>query len=185
VKRYSSEFPTSDLISTDLLTMAIAGEHPGDFILQVADTGACLMASFAKFLTYRKLSDKSLDHLYATISITTSFLRELGTTLNKYENGLSIKEGITKPISQKCKDNFNKLLVLVTEGNSQGIWKHDGTLGGETVTAEADPWFLITIGIGGWEEAENVWKSLNDTRDTLLRLKDTVKYMILKDLNQQ
>jgi hypothetical protein len=164
--------------------MATASEHPGDFILQVAETGASLMASFTKLLTYRKVSDNSLENLYATISITTSLLRELGTAINKYESSI-VKDEITRPISQKCKEHFDKLLVFVNEGISRGMWKHDGTLGGETVTAEVDPWFLITIGIGGWEEAENFWKSLNNTRDALLRLKDIIKYMLFRDLNQK
>jgi hypothetical protein len=165
--------------------MAAAKEHPGDFVLHVADTGAALMISFAKFITYRKAPEISLDHLYATITITTSFLRELGNTLNQYENGLLIKDEITRPISQKCKDYFNKLLVLVTEGNSQGIWKHDGSLGGEPASAEVDPLFFIAIGVGGWGEMRHFCNSFNDAKDTLVRLKDTVKYMILKDLNEK
>jgi hypothetical protein len=165
--------------------MATTSERPGDFILEVANTGASLMTSFTKFLTYRKVPDNSLENLYATISITTSLLREFGTTINEYEKEFHVKSDITKQITQKCKENFDRLLVFINEGSSQGIWKNDGTLGGETVTAEVDPWFLITIGIGGWEEAEKFWKSLNDARDTLLRLKDTIKYMILKVLNQK
>ena len=163
--------------------MASASVKPGDFVLEVADTGTSLMNDFTKFLTYRKVSDNSLENLYATISITTSLLRELGATINKYQNDFPIKDDVVKSTVQKCKDNFDRLLVFINEGNSQGIWKNDGTLGGETVTAEVDPWFLITIGIGGWEEAELFWKSLNVTRDTLVRLKDTIKYMTLKELS--
>jgi hypothetical protein len=165
--------------------MATASERPGGFILEVANTGASLMTSFTRFLTYRKVPDNNLENLYATISITTTLLREFGSTINEYKKEFPIKPDITKPITQKCKENFDRLLVFVNEGNSQGIWKNDGTLGGETVTAEVDPWFLITIGIGGLEEAEKFWKSLNDARDILLRLKDTVKYMMLKALNQK
>lgn len=165
--------------------MGTTNEHPGDFILEVASTGASLMTSFTKFLTYRKVSDNSLENLYATISITTSLLRELGSTINDHEKEFPIKNEITKQTVQNCKDNFDKLLVFINEAVTQGVWKHDGTLGGQTVTSEVDPWFLITIGIGGWEEAEKFWKSLNDVRDTLLRVKDTVKYMILKELKQK
>jgi hypothetical protein len=165
--------------------MLTTNEHPGDFILDVASTGTSLMTAFTQFLTYRKVSDSSLENLYATISITTSVLRELGVTINKHEKEFLVKDKITKPITQKCKDNFEKLLVFVNEAVSQGIWKHDGMLGGQSVTSEVDPWFLITIGIGGWEEAEKFWKSLNDVRDTLLRTKDAVKYMVLKALKEK
>ncbi|KAE9379063.1 hypothetical protein N431DRAFT_397057 [Stipitochalara longipes BDJ] len=165
--------------------MHTTNEHPGDFILDVANTGTSLMTAFTKFLTYRKVSDNGLENLYATISITTSVLRELGVTINKHEKEFLVKDEITKSTTQQCKENFDKLLVFVAEADSQGIWKHDGMLGGQTVTSEVDPWFLITIGIGGWEEAEKFWKSLNNVRDTLLRIKDAVKYMILKDLKEK
>ena len=155
----------------------------GDFILDVANTGNSLMTAFTKLLTYRKVSDNSLENLYATISITTSVLRDLGDTIHKHENDFIVKGVIIRPITQKCMENFDKLLCFVAV--SQGIWKHDGMLGEQTVTSEVDPWFLITIGIGDWEEAERFWKSLNDVRDTLLRTKDTVKYIILKDLKEK
>ena len=165
--------------------MQTTNERSGDFILDVANTGTSLMTAFTKLLTYRKVSDNSLENLYATISITTSVLRDLGDTINKHEKDFPIKDEVTRPITVKCKENFDKLLVFVNEAASQGIWKLDGMLGGQTVTSEVDPWFLITIGIGGWEEADKFWKSLNDVRDTLLRTKDIVKYIILKDLKEK
>ena len=165
--------------------MQTTKEHSGAFILGVADTGTSLMKAFTKLLTYRKVSDNSLENLYATISITTSVLCDLVNTINKHAKDFPVQDEITKPITQKCKENFDKLLVFVNEAVSQGIWKHDGMLGGQNVTSEVDPWFLITIGIGGWEEAERLWKSLNDVRDKLLRTKAAVKYIILKDLKEK
>jgi hypothetical protein len=152
---------------------------------EVASTGASLMTSFAKLLAYRKVPDNSLENLYATISITSSSLRKLGNTINEHEKDFSVKDEITKPIIWKCKENFDKLLVFVNEAVSQGIWKQDGTIDGITVTSETGLWVLITLGIGGWENAENFWKGLNVVRDILPRLNDTVKYMILKNLKER
>jgi hypothetical protein len=53
------------------------------------------------------------------------------------------------------------------------------------VTAKVDPWFLFDVGLGGREEAEKLWNSLDVARDTLFMLKDTLKFMMLKNLNQQ
>ncbi len=53
------------------------------------------------------------------------------------------------------------------------------------MTAKVDPWFLFDIGLGGREEAENLWISLDDARDTLVILKDTLKFMILNNLKLQ
>jgi hypothetical protein len=48
-----------------------------------------------------------------------------------------------------------------------------------------DPCFLFDIGLGGREEAESLWSNLDDARETLFMLKDSLKFMILKNLNQQ
>ncbi|KAG4426171.1 hypothetical protein IFR04_000637 [Cadophora malorum] len=165
--------------------MAATSTHPGDSILAIGETGKTLMASFTKFITYRKVHDRRLENLYATLSLTTNMLTELGTTINTYENDFHIKDEVTRPICETAKINLERLLVMVNEGNANGVWIRDGTIGGVAVTAEIDPWFLITIALGGREEAKMYWKSLDDTRDTLLELNDIVKYRILNTLSDK
>jgi hypothetical protein len=53
------------------------------------------------------------------------------------------------------------------------------------VTARIDLGSLLDLGLGGPEEAVRLWNSLDEARDTLFILKDTLKFMILKNLNQQ
>ncbi|KAL2074718.1 hypothetical protein VTL71DRAFT_8497 [Oculimacula yallundae] len=165
--------------------MAATTAHPGDSILAIAETGKVLITSYTKFITYRKVHDRRLENLYATLSLTTNMLTELGTTLNKYENDFRIKNEVTGPICETAKVNLEKFLVMVNEGISNSAWKSDGTMGGQTITTEIDPWFLITMALGGREEARVFWKSLDDTRDTLLELNDIVKYRILKSLSDK
>ncbi|KAH7360761.1 hypothetical protein BKA65DRAFT_534002 [Rhexocercosporidium sp. MPI-PUGE-AT-0058] len=165
--------------------MAAASTHPGDSILAIGETGKALITSFTKFITYRKVHDRRLENLYATLSLTTAMLTELGNTLNKYENDFRIKDEITNPICETAKVNLERFLAMVNEGISNGVWKNDGAVGGQTISAEVDPWFLITMALGGRKEAELFWKSLDDTRDTLLELNDIVKYRILKSLSDK
>lgn len=165
--------------------MAATNVHPGDSILAIGETGKALITSFTKFITYRKVHDRRLENLYATLSLTTAMLTELGTTLNKYENDFRIKEEVTGPVCETAKLNLERFLVMVNEGISNGVWKNDGTIGGQTISAEVDPWFMITMALGGREEAKAFWKNLDDTRDTLLELNDIVKYQILKSLSDR
>lgn len=143
------------------------------------------MTSFTKFITYRKVQDRRLENLYATLSLTATTLTELGTTINKYENDFRVKEEAFHPLCEVAKANLEKFLVLINEGISSGVWKNDGKLGNQAFTAEVDPWLLITVSLGGREQAKNYWKSLDDTRDSLLELNDIVKYMILKNISQK
>ncbi len=165
--------------------MAVPSSCSGDFVLDVAKIGQSLMTSFTKFITYRKVQDRRLENLYATLSLTTTTLTELGTTINKYENDFHIKDEAFRPICETAKANLEKFLILINEGICSGVWKNDGTLGGQAFTAEVDPWLLITVSLGGREQAKNYWKSLDDTRDSLLELNDIVNYMILKTLNKK
>lgn len=165
--------------------MAATTGSSGDFVLEVGKVGQSLMESFTKFITYRKVQDRRLENLYATLSLTTTTLIELGQTLNKYENDFRVKDEAFRPICETAKVNLERFLVLINEGLSSGVWKNDGELGGQAFTAEADPWLLITVSLGGREEAKDFWSSLDDTRDSLLELKDIIKYMILKNLSQK
>ena len=165
--------------------MATTISHPGDSILAIGETGKALVTSFTKFITYRKVHDRRLENLYATLSLTTAMLTELGTTLNKYEKDFRVKDEVTVPICETAKVNLERFLVMVNEGISNGVWKNDGTIGGQTISAEVDPWFLITMALGGREEAKLFWKSLDDTRDALLELNDLVRYQILKSLSDE
>jgi hypothetical protein len=163
----------------------MATANPATFVLEVAETGKSLMKAYTKFITYRKVTDRRLENLYATLSLTTNTLTEIGTNINKYQNDFPIKNEVTRPICETCKTNFDKFLVLIKEGTSSGVWKNDGTLGGEAVAAEIDPWFLITMSLGGRDEAKAFWKSLDNTRDAILELNDVIRYMTLKDLSKK
>ncbi|KUJ21071.1 uncharacterized protein LY89DRAFT_424934 [Mollisia scopiformis] len=164
--------------------MATPFQRPGDFVLEVAKTGQSLITSFTKFITYRKVQDRRLENLYATFSLTTTTLTELGTTINKYEQDFRIKDEVFHPICQAARYHLERFLVLINEGISSGVWKNDGNLGGQSFTAEADPWLLITVSLGGKEQAKDFWQSLDDTRDSLLELNDIVKYIILKNIGR-
>jgi hypothetical protein len=98
-------------------------EPPGGLILEAVDFGASLMLSITEFLTYRKVPGNSLLALYATISITTTLLRELGTTINEYETKFPGKCDLVKPVVKTCKENFERLLVVVSEGTAKRICK--------------------------------------------------------------
>jgi hypothetical protein len=98
-------------------------EPPGGLILEAVDYGASLMLSITEFLTYRKDPGNRLLALYATISITTDLLRELGTTINEYETKFPVESDLVKPVVKTCKENFERLLVVVSEGTAKGICK--------------------------------------------------------------
>jgi hypothetical protein len=98
-------------------------EHTGDLIIEAVNAGASLMLSITKFLTYRRALDNSLLILYATISITTTLLYELGTTINEYETIFPIKNDFVKPAVKMCKENVERLFVVVKEGTAKGICK--------------------------------------------------------------
>lgn len=157
----------------------------GDFVLEVAELGKTLMTAFAKFLAYRKISDHGLENLYSTISISTGALQDLGSALKRYEDVFPVKDSIIRPGVEACKVNFEKLLVLMNEGVGKGVWNNDGTVGGKLVTAEVDPWFLMTLGLGGRPEANAFWDAVDESRATVVELKDTVKYAVLKDLSKK
>ncbi len=166
--------------------MVAQTERPESFVLEVAELGKSLMSAYTRFIIYRKVRDPRLEILYATLSITSSMLTDLGTTIKKYENEFNFKDVVTQSICQQCKTNFERLLVMINEGNSnKGIWMNDGTIGGESVTAETDPWLLIMIGLGGEEATKAFWKSLDNTRDSLIELNDIVKYTILNSVKER
>lgn len=166
--------------------MAAPNDNPGNFLLEVADIGLKLNETFTTFITYRKVQDRRLENLYATLNITTGCLTELGTTLNKHKDDFHMKEDVTRSVAETCKSNFETLLKLVTEGITEGgAWKADGTIGGQTITTEVDPWLLITMAVGGREEAKAYWTSLDDTRDALVELSHLVKYIILKSMEDK
>lgn len=166
--------------------MAAPNDNPGNFLLEVADIGLKLNETFTTFITYRKVHDRQLENLYATLNITTGCLTELGTTLNKHKDDFSMKEDVTRSVAETCKSNFETLLTLVTEGITEGgAWKAAGTIGGQSIAAEVDPWLLITMSVGGREEAKTYWKSIDDTRDALVELSHLVKYMILKSIEDK
>jgi hypothetical protein len=166
--------------------MASPNPRPGAFLLEVAAIGRELNKSFTTFITYRKVQDRRLENLYATLNITTGTLNDLGTLLNEHESHYRLKEDVTRSVTETCKKNFELLLTMVNEGITEGgVWKGDGTIGGHTVTTEVDPWLLITLAVGGREEAKAYWKSLDDTRDTLVELNHFVKYMVLKSAEEK
>jgi hypothetical protein len=98
-------------------------KRPGDLILGAANTGASLMLSITKFLTYRNVPENGILVLYATISITTTLLRELGTTVNEYDTTFPVESDLVTPVAKTCKENFDRLLVVVNEGTAKGICK--------------------------------------------------------------
>ncbi len=166
--------------------MAAQTDTPGAFALEVAELGKSLMSAYTRFIIYRKVGDRRLENLYATLSITSTMFMDLGTTLNKYQNNFNVKDVVTRSICQQGKANFERFFVMINEGNSnKGIWMNDGTIGGQSFTVETDPWLLITMGLGGEGAAKAFWKSLDDTRDLLIELNDIVKYTILKCLMEK
>jgi hypothetical protein len=77
----------------------------------------------------------------------------LGTTIIKYANEFPVSDKVVRPVVESCKTTLGKLLLLMNEAISPGVWKTEGTVAGQTVATETDPWFLITMGLGGKEAA--------------------------------
>jgi len=103
--------------------MTTTTDQPGTFVLEIASTGKILVDTFTKFITYRKVKDSRLQDLYATLAVTTTTLTELGNTVNQYENEFRINDDVTRPVCESIKLNFDKLLVMVNEGNQNGVCK--------------------------------------------------------------
>jgi hypothetical protein len=166
--------------------MTAPNDRPGAFLLEVAEIGLQLNKSFTTFISYRKVQDRRLENLYATLNITTGCLTDLGTTLNKHEDSFRMEVDVTRAVAEKCKSNFETLKTMVGEGISEGgVWKGDGTIGGQTVTTEIDPWLLITMAVGGRDAAKDFWTCLDETRDALVELNHIVTYMILKSMEEK
>jgi hypothetical protein len=165
--------------------MAVSDTRPGDFVLEVANLGQDVVASFTKFITTRKIQERELENILATVSITTSILTDLGSTINKYDNDAYIEDEVTRPTCETCKADFEKLLVISNEAGKRGIWVREGTLGGKPVSAEIDPWFLFNLGLGGPVKSGEFFNRLDATRYSLVALTDTVKYKIFKVLKEQ
>lgn len=172
------------LIQPGSRTMA-ANQRPGAFVLEVADLGKEVLSIFTKFVLSRKVRDHRLETLLANISITTSLLVDLGSTINKYENDYHVKDGLTKPICETCKADFEQLIVLANIAKEKGCWITEGVIGGKSVATEVDTFFIFDITLGIGEKAMQFWTRLNETRGTVDALNDMIKYKILKELNQQ
>lgn len=164
----------------------MAVEQPGTFLLEVADIGVELNTAFTKFITYRKVHDRRLENLYATLNISTGALKALGTTFNTHAADFEMKEDVTRRLAEKAKSVFVALLTMINEGNAEGgAWKSEGTINGQTIATEVDPWLLITMAVGGTEDAKDFWQGLDDTRDALVELEHVVKYKILKSMEKK
>ena len=159
--------------------------NSGDFVLEVANLGKDVVTSFTKFITSRKVQERHLETILASVSITTSILLDLGTTINQHEKHVNIADEVTRPTCETCRVDFEKLLVLSKEASESGMWIREGTLGGKPVAAEIDPWFLFNIGLGGREKAAEFWKRMEATRYNLVTISDTLKYKIFKELKDQ
>lgn len=155
------------------------------FVLEVANLGQEVIASFTRFITTRKIQERRLENTLATLSITTSILTDLGTTINKFNKDAYIEDEVTRPTCETCKADFETLLVISNEAGERGIWVREGTLGGKPVSAEIDPWFLFNVGLGGPAQSAEFFNRLDATRYSLVALTDTVKYKIFKVLKEQ
>jgi len=165
--------------------MAAPHDQPGAFALEVAGIGREVVKAFTKCITSRMIQERHMETILATLSITTSILTDLGTTINKHAKDVYINDDVTRPTCETCKESLEKLLVISKEASESGIWMREGTLGGKSVAAEIDPWFLFNVALGGREQAAEFWAGMETTRYSLVALTDTVKYKIYKELNQQ
>lgn len=166
----------------EISKMAETPIHPGDFLLEVAELGNALVKALAQSTTYRKVHNRFAS-LHVTLSTTTDCLTELGMTLNKYENQFTMKVDVTRALAETCKSNFEKLLVWVNEGIARdGLWNRERIFGDENVATEVDPWLLITMLTGSYEETKALWKSLEDTYESLIEMNDVVKYMVFNSM---
>jgi len=133
--------------------MASTNTNVGTFVLEVADSGKALVKAYNKLIAYRKVQDRRLETLSWTFTSTTKYLTELGTTITRYANEFPISDDVIRPVVEPCKIALEKLLLIMSEATASGVWENQGTVAGKTVVAETDPWFLITMGLGGKEEA--------------------------------
>jgi hypothetical protein len=158
---------------------------PGAFVLDVAAIGTEVTTAFTRFVTTRKIQDRRMETIVATLSITTTLLKDIGITVNKYVNDVIVDDDVTRPTCETCKTNFEKLLVIAKEAGEKGIWGREGTLGGKPMTAEIDPYFLFDMSLGGRQESAEFFKRLESTRYSLVALNDTIKYKIFKVLKEE
>lgn len=165
--------------------MATVNQRPGTFVLEVAELGKDVLSTFTQFVLSRKVADHRLETLLANISITTSLLVELGSTINKYQNEYHVKDEITRPICQTCKEDFEQLIAMSKIAKEKGGWITESPAGGQPIATEVDPWFVFNVTLGQEEKANQFWLRLNLTRQTLGALNDTIKYKVLKALNEQ
>lgn len=163
--------------------MEASTESPGAFALEVAALGRELQTTFTKFITTRKVQERRMESILATISITTSLLTDFGEFIDEHAYVDYINDDVTRPTCQTCKADFETLLVMTKEAAEQGMWRNSGVLGGKAVTAEVDPWFLFNVGLGGKEKSADFWARIEATRYSLVALTDTVKYKIYKELD--
>jgi hypothetical protein len=95
---------------------------PGSFVLEVAKIGDEVVRSFMKFITTRKIQERRMESILATVSITTSILADLGATINKYWKDVYIEDDVTRPTCETCKTDLETLLLISKEVGERGIW---------------------------------------------------------------
>lgn len=165
--------------------MAAVNQRPGTFVLEVAELGKDVLSTFTQFVLSRKVVDHRLETLLATISITTSLLVALGFTINKYENDYHVEDSLTRPTCETCKADFEQLIAMSEIAKEKGGWITESPAGGQPVATEVDPWFVFNVTLGQGEKANKFWSRLNQTRQTLDALNDSLKYKIFKQLDQE
>jgi hypothetical protein len=165
--------------------MAAVNQRPGAFVLAVADIGKDVLSIFTQFVLSRKVVDHRLETLLATISITTSLLVALGSTINKYENDYHVEDQLTRPTCETCKSDFERLIAMSEMAKEKGGWITESPGGSQPIAMEVDPWFVFNVTLGQGEKANKFWSRLNQTRQTLDALNDSIKYKIFKKLEQE
>lgn len=165
--------------------MAEATNNPGAFVLEVAEVGKGVLATFTEYVLSRKVQDRRLETMLAIISITTSLLKDLGSTLNTYQNVVHIKDEVTRPMCETCKNDFEKLTAMSKEAKEKGMWITESQLSGQSVATEVDPWFIFNVALGGPEKGEQFLSRMDATRFGLVALNDTIKYKIFRELDRQ
>ena len=163
-------------------TMAAVGQHPGAFVLEVGDLGREVHSTLTQFILSRKVVDHRLETVLATISITTSLLVALGSTINRYKDDYRLNDQVTRPICETCKADFEQLIAMSENAKEKGSWITESPTGSQPIATEVDPWFVFNLTLGQEEQANNFWSRLNQTRQTLDALLDSLKYKILKQL---
>ena len=165
--------------------MATVNHRPGSFALEVADLGKDVLSTFTQFVLSRKVVDHRLETLLATISITTSLLVALGSTINKYESDYHIEDQVTRPTCENCQAVFEQLIAMSEIAKEKGGWITESPAGGQPIATEVDPWFVFNATLGQEEKANRFWLRLNQTRQTLDALNDSIKYKIFKHLERE